>query len=276
MAAGSATAQDATLRSTFVWSVESEVFGGFSGIEVGPNGTDFFALSDRGHLVSGTITRDEGIITAVTLDNTARLSDAAGAPLPHEQSDSEGLALSADGRLFVSFEWTHGLREVTPATGATGKLIYSEPLFENLQDNSSLEAVAIDSQGALYTIPERSGRATRPFPIFRFKDGQWDQPLSIPRRGVFLISGADIGPDGRLYILERDFVGVGFRSRVRRFNMDGSGEVTLLETGLLTHDNLEGISVWQDDEALVMTLISDDNFRALQRTEIVEYVLTDN
>jgi len=75
-------------------------------------------------------------------------------------------------------------------------------------------------------------------------------------------------------VLERDFVGLGFRSRVRRFAMDGTDEVTLLETGLLKHDNLEGISVWQDHEALVMTLISDDNFRGLQKTEIVEYLLT--
>ena len=48
-----------------------------------------------------------------------------------------------------------------------------------------------------------------------------------------------------------------------------------METRLRAHDNLEGISVWQDEQGLRMTLISDDNFRAFQRTEIVEYRLTD-
>ena len=58
--------------------------------------------------------------------------------------------------------------------------------------------------------------------------------------------------------------------------MDGSDEETLLETSLFTHDNLEGLSVWRDGGTLVMTMISDDNFRGVQRTEIVEYLLTDD
>jgi hypothetical protein len=68
---------------------------------------------------------------------------------------------------------------------------------------------------------------------------------------------------------------VGFRNRVRRFALDGTGEEVVLETRVLTYDNLEGISVWQDVQGLRMTLISDDNFRSFQRTEIVEYRLTD-
>jgi hypothetical protein len=268
-----AAAENAVLRGAFVWDTDDPAFGGFSGIEVTPDGRSFFAVSDRGHLARGTFQRSDGRITSLTLESLVRLRGRARVPLSLAESDSEGLALSPDGRLFISFEWTHGLRELISDLGETGPLIASDA-FENLQDNSSLEAVAIDGDGALYTIPERSGLYTRPFPVYRYMDGVWDQPFSLSRRGTFLVSGADIGPDGRLYILERDFIGLGFRSRVRRFEMDGSGEVTLLETGLFTHDNLEGISVWQDGDDLVMTMISDDNFRSLQRTEIVEYLLT--
>jgi hypothetical protein len=151
----------------------------------------------------------------------------------------------------------------------------TSPAFVPLQNNASLEALAVDADGELYTIPERSGLATLPFPVYRLKDGVWDQPFDIPRRGAFLISGADIGPDGRLYVVERDFLGIGFRSRVRRFDLTGGNEELLLETSVRQHDNLEGISVWQDDTGLRLTLISDDNYRAFQRTEIVEYRLTD-
>ena len=267
-------AQDAILRGSFIWEVDDADFGGFSGIEISNDGRGFFALSDRGHLAQGGLVRDdEGRITSVTVDSFVRLRGPARVPLARAQSDSEGLALGPAGRLFISFEWTHGLRELTSAIGETGPLITS-PDFAALQSNASLEAVAIDEEGTLYTIPERSGLATRPFPVHRYRNGAWDIAFTIPRRGSFLVAGADIGPDGRLYVLERDFVGLGFRSRVRRFAMDGTDEVTLLETGLLKHDNLEGISVWQDHEALVMTLISDDNFRGLQKTEIVEYLLT--
>lgn len=40
------------------------------------------------------------------------------------------------------------------------------------------------------------------------------------------------------------------------------------------HDNLEGISVWQDPDGRIrLTMISDDNFMVFQRTEIVEYAV---
>ena len=55
-----------------------------------------------------------------------------------------------------------------------------------------------------------------------------------------------------------------------------SDEEIVFETGTGTHDNLEGLSVWRDDQGrLRATMISDDNFLALQRTELVEYLLPD-
>ncbi len=92
------------------------------------------------------------------------------------------------------------------------------------------------------------------------------------------MAGADFGPDGRLYVLERDFSWMGgFASRIRRFTLgpDGfdAGE-TLLETGMGSTDNFEGISVWRDaDGGTRITLIADDNFFALQSTAIAEYRL---
>jgi hypothetical protein len=116
--------------------------------------------------------------------------------------------------------------------------------------------------------------------VFRFRDGAWDQTLRLSRSGTFLVTGADFGPDGRLYVLERDFAWVGgFASRIRRFVLgpDGfdDGE-TLLETGFGTPDNYEGISVWRDPAGETrVTLIADDNFFPLQSTAIAEYRLED-
>jgi len=91
---------------------------------------------------------------------------------------------------------------------------------------------------------------------------------------------ADFGPDGRLYVLERQFRGLmGFASRVRRFRLGMDrllAEETLLETAVGLHDNLEGLSVWRDaGGALRLTMIADDNFSFFQRTEIVEYRVAD-
>jgi hypothetical protein len=153
--------------------------------------------------------------------------------------------------------------------------------FPRLQINSGLEALAMDGDGTLYAIPERSGALSRPFPVYRLRDGQWDKSLQIRRDGDFLVVDADFGPDGRLYVLERDFEWLGgFATRVRRFSLgpDGFGEeVTLLETDLGTLDNMEGISVWRDAAGRIrVTLIADDNFLAFQSTVLAEYLLTED
>ena len=139
----------------------------------------------------------------------------------------------------------------------------------------------MDGDGVLYTLPERSGDLARPFPVFRYKNDKWDNELSIPRRDRFLPVGADFGPEGYFYLLERDFVWYsGFASRIRRFHLTESGfadEQILLTTSYGVHDNLEGLSVWQDDEQVVhLTLVSDNNFNFLQTTEFVEYSLKES
>ena len=265
---------DATLIDTYVWSESDPKFGGFSAIELADDGFGFVALSDRGHITEGRMMREDGVITGVEIGPLEVLRARHRAPLSRKERDSEGLAVAPDGTSFISFEAAHGLRQYDRGGGFGSDLI-TTPSFAALQINSSLEALAMGPDGALYTLPERSGMATRPFPVYRYKNGKWDQPFTIPRYGPYLMSGADIGPDGRLYLLERDFAGIGFRSRVRRFNLDGSGGEVVLQTRLGVHDNLEGISIWQDDQGLRMTMISDDNFRFFQQTQIVEYRLTD-
>lgn len=265
---------EATLLSSYTWQMDDPRFGGFSAIEVTADGTGFVAVTDRASVARGTILRENDAIVGIELKVFRRLLGPTRAPLADTFTDSEGLAIGANGKLFVSFEGEHGLRRFDDVE-SPGTVLATTPAFADLQHNSSLEALAIGDDNALYSLPERSGLATRPFPVYRLHNSRWDIPFHIPRRGPFLVSGADIGPDGMLYVLERDFVGIGFRNRIRRFALDGTGEELIIDTGLRTHDNLEGISVWQDAEGLRLTLISDDNFRAFQQTEIVEYRLTD-
>lgn len=265
---------EVTYLGSYDWRVSDRLFGGFSAIEVTADGMDFVALTDRGSIARGTFTRDGDAITGIELSVLRRLLGPTRAPLADDFSDSEGLAIGPDGTLYISFEGKDGVRSFADVDQPGSELMAARD-FNAFQPNSGLEALAIGPDGALYTIPERSGLATRPFPVFRLKDGVWDQPFDIPRTGPFLPVGADVGPDGKLYVLERDFAGIGFRSRIRRFDLEGRNEETILETGLRTHDNLEGISVWQDAQGLRITLISDDNFRMFQKTEIVEYRLTE-
>ena len=269
----------AKLTSTFTWDYDHADFGGLSGLELAQDGRSFIALSDRGAFVTGKITRKNGKIANISDIVLSPVKDTKNTQIRGKEADSEGLALREDGRLFVSFENYHRVWTYRD-TDSEAAWLPRHDAFKTLQRNSAMEALAIAPDGALYALPERSGRKARPFPVYRYADGTWSQPFTLPRRDDFLAVGADFGPDGKLYLLERDFRGVlGFRSRVRRFDVDTNGvsnEETLLTTRTPIHDNLEGLAVWQDDTgAIRLTMVSDDNFRFFQRTELVEYTLNE-
>jgi len=254
-------------------------FGGLSGLHVFDGGETFLAISDRAFFLKGTLNRTDGRITGGSLSNLSKMIGVNGKPYKANEVDAEGLAVDTGGNIYVSFEGLHRVRFFSGIHRAA-RSIKTAPAFKNLQDNSGLEALAISAAGHLYTLPERSGKETRPFPVWRAVKGNWSQFADIPRRGKYLPVGADIGPDGRFYLLERDFRGLfGFGSRVRSFAITDKGfadERELLVTKLGTHDNLEGISVWRDATGtLRVTMISDDNFQFFQTSEIVEYKLVD-
>lgn len=263
-------------EQSFSWRSDAPGFGGFSGFELAEDGEGFMTISDRGRFVEGRLIRENGRITAVESTDPQPLRNTGGKTMSRKVAqDAEGLAIGADGRRYISFEgkarvWVYD-------SMARAVALPEHPDFAGMQRNSSLEALAVDSRGRLYTLPERSGQMTRPFPVYRFDGTAWDQPFSIPRIGGFQPTGADIGPDGLFYLLEREFTGLGFRSRVRRFALGetalGPGE-TLLVSHLARHDNLEGIAVTRAPGGQIrLTMISDNNFNAFQRGEIVEYLL---
>jgi hypothetical protein len=196
------------------------------------------------------------------------LRDVAGRQLGGAMDDSEGLAIGSDGRIFVSFEGVARVR-VERAPGAPPVDLPRDPTFDAFESNRSFEALAVTPQGAILVIPEEVP-AGGDYPVWRFDGNGWDIAFRVPRDGSYQPVGADVGPDGLLYLLERDVTGLGFRSRVRVFGLDGDGGATIYESRAGLHDNLEGISVWSDGGAVVMTMIADDNFRFFQRTEVVE------
>ncbi len=273
-----ANAQTLTPAGRVIVKADLEHLGGLSGIEVFPDG-NFLAIGDQGRFFEGNITRINGEVRAVSLSNSQIILDSKGNPLTGYHMNAEGLAIGPDGAIYVAFEGNHRIMRHETITAAA-EFLPKHPDFRTLQSNSGLEALAINVDGILLAIPERSGKETRPFPVYRFDGTEWSQTTSIPRDGGFLVTGADFDPDGRFYVLERAFkVPAGFATRIRRFTFVNDkltdGE-TLLVSRTNRLDNMEGISVWVDENGQTrLTLVSDDNFNPLLRTVIAEYLVND-
>lgn len=266
--------------AAFSLQSDDPAFGGLSAIEVSDDGTRFTALSDRTRFVTGRIDRDsDGRIAALTLDPMQPLRGKGAAPLAPGRGDSEGLAITKHGTAYVSLEGVPRVLRYDSLDGPAENLP-TPPAFSRLRKNAALEALAVNAKGELFTLPEDVPEGGD-FPAYRFSGGEWTVAFHLPRDGAFLPVGADFGPDGRLYILERQFHGIpGFSSRVRALavNQDGTlaGIETVMQSPTGFHDNLEGIAAWADAQGrLRLTMISDDNFLPWQRGEIVEYSLPD-
>lgn len=247
---------------TFMGQMEPKAdlpgFGGLSAIEM-QSGGSALVLSDRGTAFTLTLERDEDRVTAT----------AAQTAWP--KRDSEGLAW-AGNRLYVSYE---GPAEVATAMG---RVLPRAPKYWTFPSNRGFEALAGAPDGALYAIPERGAKRSDPIPIFRYLAVRWSILTRLPPPDAFLPVGADIGPDGQLYVLLRSFSLLGFRSRIIRIDPERPdvARTTLLTTRPGQFDNLEGLAMWRSSSgATCLTMVSDDNFRSVQRTELVEYALTE-
>ena len=277
--AGSAGPQARAAQiGSFVWAGQGAEFGGFSALHLSPDGRQIIALSDHGAWITGQITRDAGVITAISAGPMVRLHDPSGTALPIRDRDSEGLTADGAGGYFVSFEGKTRIMRYD-AAGMALETLPRAPEFATLARNNGLESLTRAPDGTLYTVPEQPGAADQPLAVYLFRGGVWQSGGTIARRGTFLPVDAAFGPDGRFYLLERQFLGLGgFASRLRRFQPGPDGltdEVTLFQTDPGDHDNLEGLAIWRDATGLRATMISDNNFTILFRTELVEMRLPD-
>jgi len=275
-----------SLLSSFKWKEASENHGGYSGLHVTADGQNFIAITDRGDVATGAFERDENRITGLKNTEISFLLPAPwsknleenGRPSAYN-SNAEGLAVTSDNRVWVAFEGHHRLRQYDDVS-SPAQAVKNHPDFVDFQSNSGMEALAVDAQDRLYTLPERSGKWTRPFQVYRLTGKTWERWAKLPRRDRFLPTGADIGPDGKFYLVERRFEYLqGFATRIRRFNLTETGltnEQTLLSSRFREFGNVESISVWKTKNgALRVTVLTDDNFNFLQSTQFHEFEITD-
>lgn len=265
------------LLSSYVWESRERWFGGLSGIEVLPGGTDAVLITDRGSLLHAVLRREDGRLVSADILSRLRFRNVTTSYLRGRNRDAEGLAIDRQGRAFMSLEHRHRIVTLDLQSAATRRLP-DQPDSTGFPPNSGFEALAVHPDGRLFALPEGSHDTSGTLPVFAYQNDGWRITHRLQHLPPFVPVGADFDDKGHLYLLERAAGPLGFRSRIRRFDLDATplrGEV-LLTTFPATFDNLEGLSVWQDPEGHTrLTLISDDNFLPIQRTQLVEFILTD-
>ncbi|MEL6205107.1 MAG: esterase-like activity of phytase family protein [Pseudomonadota bacterium] len=261
---------------------------GWSGIDVSHDGSQFWAVTDFGAATSGRLLRDgAGRLVGVEAPSPVSLDGPNGEILHAGQSDIEGIDMRpSDGTAHVVFEMWNRLRMFPPGS-RTGQWRPDIPKGAVRRANAGLEAVASDRFGRIYAIPERPPRGAADMPVLRFTRRawmtvhDWQVAFYLERERPWRVTGADFGPDGALYVLERRFLGPVFASRIRRV-ADAAAVprgahvrgTVVYESPFGRHGNLEGLAIWVDPEGRVRAvMVSDDNGNAWQRAEMVEVPL---
>lgn len=261
--------------------------GGWSGVDVSPDGARFWAITDAGARTEGAILRDgTGRITGIDAPPPYWIGGMGENRYMQEPHDSEGIDADPEtGETLVAFEGWSRLRRYAEPDGHAA-WVPDLPAEAAFPRNAGLEAVALDAAGRPVTLPEVPVDGA--FPVYRLTEqqdgapGGWEILARLSHDPMWRAVGADFGPDGGFYLLERFFAVAGFASRVRRFDLPETAEAgaAVLEGEILyrapvgRHGNLEGIGIWRDaDGALRAVMVSDDNHRFFQRSELVEVIL---
>jgi len=271
--------------------------GGLSGIEITPDGRTVTLVSDIGDLFSGTLDYTDGVLTGLSGLTVSRLPGEDGRPLSEKYgSDAESLRSTAgNGQrsgFLIGFERdTRILAYPVGGDGSFGtpKRVAMPAAVSRLPYNKGLEGIAV--------IPERAPNAgatvafsesvpddgSSVIPGWLIVDGQ-TRDIGLRRTDDFDLTDIVALPDGDLIVLERRFnmlMGVAMRvRRLRAAELNGPQPMTgeyLFTAGMAyAVDNMEGVAVHHDEDGrTVLTIVSDDNFSALQRTLLLQFELVE-
>jgi hypothetical protein len=262
-------------------------FGGLSAIRFLGDGTHFISLTDRGKWLTARLTY-EGV-------HPKGVADALMAPILGADGyalagrgwrDTESIA-DDDGTLYVGIEGVNKIPRFDFAKDgvrARGHPISVPPAIRTLPKNQGLEALVFVPRnqpmgGTLVAISERgldTAGNIRGFLI----GGPAPGMFSVKRIKQFDVTDAAILPSGDLLILERSLGWPeGLLVQIRRIHVRDLKPETLVDGPVIFEadlrfeiDNMEGLAVHQTtDGETVLTLVSDDNFSALQRTELLQF-----
>lgn len=244
--------------------------GGYSALIMQPDGRALRAGSDHGFFLDAQISRDAtGHATGLDAAAITPVLSRKGGPLEPFHADLEGLTPLPGGALGLAYEsYTRLL--FMPPPDANGrqvpKSLHGWQMFEEHFGNFAFEAIATLPSGDMLAILER-----KPTPdtaqAYIYTNKAWRGPHLLPAQPGWAVSGADVAPDGCLYVLERRYRPLrGFQTQLVRLRGTAALPFDLTRelvwrSAPLKLGNGEGLSLWaKTDGSLIASLITDDGF----------------
>jgi hypothetical protein len=268
-------------------------FGGLSALHVAVDGRHFIAATDKSQWLRGEIRYDGDRPTSIAGAEMAPMLGADGRPLARRGwYDTE--AMAADGNsLIVGIERVHRIVRFDDGKSRLAARARELPRpreQSRLPSNKSIEGLVYVPQrlpaggrrpplaGTLIAFSERGLDAAGHRLAFLIRARNFGT-FSLRRHDDFDLSDAAMLPDGDILVLERRFNWIqGIAIRIRRLGLaqikpgalvDGP---VIFEAGLGHQiDNMEGLAVHQSQGAVVLTLVSDDNFSSIQRNLLLQF-----
>ena len=282
-----------TFLSEVVLTSASDYFGGYSGLVLDAKGERFLTISDSGSWLTGRLDYSDGKVAAVRDARIGAIPQKDGQPLKRIDRDAEALVSLAPGALeghyLIGFEQRHRIDEYAYENGELRGPVDERALPEQLKGmkpNLGIEGVAIlrggPFAGGMVAFAEEKLTADGNHTGALVVDGK-SQPLFLKRHEDYDITDVQSLEDGSLVVLERSFneetrrLGIRLRRIPAAEVKPGAvlaGE-TLLDAGPeFEIDNFEGLAVHKSAAGkTILTLISDDNFSASQRTLLLQFKL---
>jgi len=236
---------------------------------------EFVSVTDAGDLVRGRLVLGRGgALSGLAGLRQRRLTGLDGRPIVDKAAgDAEGLLLSADGDLYVSFEREHRIWNYGPLDALAARPAPVRHPDAAFGLNDGMEGIASGRNGG-WRVTGESG-------------GVWDcsparcvvvvAPPEAPiADGDYRITGMDRDPSGEgWFVVQRSYrPPVDARARVRRMAADGRLGPVLVELKLPgVTDNFEGIAAVAVDGATRLYILSDDNGSDTQRTLLLAFDL---
>jgi len=274
-------------RSGLVLSSGHPRFGGFSGLARLNGGRDLVSVTDRGYWLTAKVAYRDGKLSGLEDGEMAAILGNSGRPLARSGLfDTESLCIH-EGTAFVGIERKHEIARFDWARDgveARARPVPVPPEVKRLPRNRGLEALGVmpvgPLKGALVAIAERSGKENEPT-LGAILGGPQPGLFKLARHDGYDITDLAFLPSGDMLVLERWYQplrGVGMRMRRIAGRDIRPGALLdgprLIEADLgFEIDNMEGLSVHQEQGRTILTLISDDNFSFLQRTLLLEFEL---